>query len=183
MLRDRLRLSAPVRSVQLIDREQGSTLDAVIRTQREAAFQAGVQAGLQQALESSAARLDQAVEHMTSQHAEASAALNRTAVELALGIARSIIRREQLAGNYDMETIVREALHASGTGRNPCTVHLNPVDFEELKQLQWRNGTHLEADEGVAQGDVQVETGMGLLVRDTRTALDSIYRSLQEEAA
>lgn len=183
MLRDRLRLSAPIRSVQLLERASGSTLDAVIRSQREQAFHEGLQAGLRQGLEGAAARLEQAVEAIAAQREEAAASLNAAAVELAMGIAHAVLKREQLLGNYDMEGIVREALHASGVGRNPCSVHLNPADFESLRELNWRTGTQLEPDEGIAPGDVQVETGLGLLVRDSLTAMEAIRRNLLEEAA
>ena len=183
MLRDRLRLKAPIRSVRLLDRESSSTLDAVIRSRTQSAFEAGVAAGLQQGIDSAAARLEQAVECIDAQREEASKSLGSAAIELAMGIARSILKREQMLGNYDMERIVREALHESGVGRGACSVHLNPTDYEALRELNWRSGTRLEADEGIAPGDVQVETSLGLLVRDAMTSLDTIKRNLIEEAA
>lgn len=183
MLRDKLRLSAPIKAVRILPNEGQNTLDAVIQSQRQSTFESGVNAGIKQATAGSVARLDEAVELVNAQHAEALGQLNQVAVELALSIARSILKKEQLLGNYDMERIVRDALHESGVGRNPCTVHLNPIDYDNLKELQWRTGTHLKADEGVAQGDVQVETGIGLLVRDARSAMDTIRRNLLEEAA
>jgi flagellar biosynthesis/type III secretory pathway protein FliH len=127
--------------------------------------------------------LDQAAERVAAQEAEARAALARTASELALEIARTLLRREVGRGQYELETMVRETLAEAATGRSPCVVHLNPVDHARLADVRFRSGTRLESDEGVARGDVHVETSLGLLVRDLDGALDSIAKRLREELA
>ena len=126
------------------------------------------------ALELAAARLDAARE-------EAQAALARNAVALAVEIARTLVRKELMAGTHNIESMVREALAASGAGRGPCTVHLNPADIAQLQDVRFRAGTELEPDEAVARGDVHVETPHGLLVRENAEALRSIHERLLGE--
>jgi len=125
-------------------------------------------------LELAAARLDAARE-------EAEAALARNAVALAVEIARTLVRKELLAGTHNLESMVREALAASGAGRGPCTVHLHPADIAQLESVRFRSGTELEPDEAVARGDVHVETPHGLLVRENAEALRSIHERLLGE--
>jgi flagellar biosynthesis/type III secretory pathway protein FliH len=137
----------------------------------------GAEAGREEA----AAVLDRAVERLSALEVEARAALARAATELALEIARTLLRREIADGNYDLERIVREALGEAAVGRSPCVVHLNPTDHARLSVARFRSGTKLEADEGVARGDVHVETSLGLLVRDLDGALEAIGKRLQEE--
>ncbi len=126
------------------------------------------------ALELAAERLDRARE-------EAQAALARNTVQLAVEIARTLVRKELIAGTHNLESMVREALAASGAGRGPCTVHLNPADIAALEGVRFRAGTELEPDEAVARGDVHVETPHGLLVRETSEALRSIHERLLGE--
>lgn len=127
--------------------------------------------------------LDQAGARLVSLESEARAALARSAAELALEIARTLLRHEIGRGNYDIEKIVRETLAEAATGRSSCVVHLNPLDHARLGEVRFRSGTRIEPDEGVARGDVHVETALGLLVRDIDGALDSIAKRLQEELA
>ena len=100
---------------------------------------------------------------------------------LAVEIARTLVRKELMAGTHNMESMVREALAASGAGRGPCTVHLNPADLAQLESVRFRAGTELEADDAVARGDVHVETPHGLLVRENTEALRSIHERLLGE--
>ena len=140
------------------------------------AFEAGRAAGLVEA----AAGLERAVERLSSLEEEARASLARAAAELAVEIARVLMRREIGRGNYDLERIVRETLQEGAVGRSPCVVHLHPEDHARLSAVRFRSGTKLAPDEGVPRGDVHVETALGLLVRDVDGCLDAIAQRLQE---
>lgn len=145
--------------------------EAAARAAGEAAGRAELEQSLGRALEAALARLD-------ADRDEAATQLARTAVELALEIARTLLRLEIPAGRYDLEAIVREALACSETGRGDCVVHVNPLDAERLTRVPFRAGTELEADHGVPRGSVHVTTPQGLLVRDLDLALDSIRERL-----
>lgn len=126
----------------------------------------------------SAGALAAAVERLDVHRAEASLELAQTAVELALEIARHLVAVEVECGRHDIERIVREALAASGAGRGECVVHLHPADAAALAGTTFRAGTRVEADHGVARGEVQVETPNGLLVRNLGDAMDEIGRRI-----
>jgi len=131
--------------------------------------------------EAAAVVLDQLARELEEREERLKATLARTASELALEIARTLLRSEISEGRYDLERIVRDTLRDSGVGRGHCVVHLNPADHAQLAAARFRSGTRLEPDEGIARGNVHVETQLGLLVRDMDGALDSIARRLREE--
>lgn len=137
--------------------------------------------GERDACERAARALDAAVERLERSREEAAAQLARNAVTLAVEIARTLVRVEVDAGRHGLEDMVREALAASGAGRGPCQVHLNPRDLAQLSGARFRSGTVLEADDAVARGDVQVSAPHGLLVRETSEALRSIHERLLGE--
>ena len=175
MSRERLEspLADPLAGAELL----AHGAEAVLATRLERARAEGERRGRAAA----AAALDRAVERLAGVEEEARAALAHTAVELALEIARTLLRTELARGTYDIERIVRETLGEAAVGRSPCVVHLNPVDHARLAEASFRSGTRLEPDPGVGRGDVHVETALGLLVRDVDRALESIEKRLREE--
>lgn len=172
-LRLRLPLAARVRGVRLLARGAAAV-------QGELAARA---AGQRAALEAATARLEAAAERVERQAEAARAQLARAGTELGLEIARTLLRAEVARGHYDLEKLVRETLAQSGVGRGACVVHLNPADHARLADVRFRSGTRLEPDPGVAQGDVHVETALGVLVRDLDAALEAIAERLREEHA
>lgn len=137
--------------------------------------------GERAALEGPAKRLDEAVERLEAALVELRAEAERNAVELALGIARQLVRAELSEGTHDVERIVRDTLAQSGVGRGACVVHLHPADFERLRNVVFRAGTKLEADEDVPRGSVHVTTPKGLLVHEVDACLDAITERLRGE--
>jgi len=137
----------------------------------------------QRGREAAGSCLDAAVLRLNAIEEEVRGSLAHTAVELALEIARTLLRTELTRGNYDLERLVRETLGEASVGRSACVVHLHPADHARLADVRFRSGTRLEPDEGVARGDVHVETTLGLLVRDLDGALDSIGKRLREDLA
>ncbi len=175
MSRERLALDAPVTGASLLAHGE----PAVRELLRARALAEGERRGRAAAAE----RLDQAVERLETVERESRAALVSSACELALEIARALLRSEITRGNYDLEGIVRETLGEAAVGRSPCVVHLHPSDHARLSEVRFRSGTRVEADQGVPKGDVHVETSLGLLVRDLDSALESIGKRLREELA
>ena len=173
MSRDELTLGAPLVEAKLLAHGKGEARGVLL----ERALAEGERRGR----ESAAALLDQAVARLATLEEDSRAALARTAAELALEIARTLLRAELQRGNYEIERIVRETLGEAAVGRAPCVVHLNPADHARLSEVRFRSGTRLEPDPGVARGDVHVETAIGLLVRDIDGALEAIGKRLQEE--
>lgn len=175
MSRDRLQLESPPVGARILAHGQAGVRQALLKRAGEE--------GLRRGRDEAARLLDEAVLVVTRQSEDFRKALARTASELALEIARTLLRSELKRGAHDIERIVRDTLQAAAVGRTPCVVHLNPADHARLVQARFRSGTRLEPDEGVSPGDVHVETALGLFVRDIDLALGSIQQQLGEEFA
>lgn len=175
MSRERLALESPARAARLLAHGTAAVQAYRLRRELEEAELRG--------REAAAAVLDAAARRTQELEEASRTALARAASELALEIARVLLRREIARDNYDVERIVRETLAEAATGRNPCVVHLHPADHARLAGVRFRSGTRLQPDEGVARGCVHVETSLGLLVRDLDCALESIQKRLLEELA
>lgn len=174
MSREELALDAPVAEARLLA-HGAAARELLLACARAEGERAG--------REAAGAALDAAVLRLNVIEEEVRASLARTAAELALEIARTLLRTELARGNYDLERIVRETLGEASVGRSACVVHLHPADHARLADVRFRSSTRLEPDEGVARGDVHVETALGLLVRDLDGALESIGKRLQEDLA
>ena len=156
-------------------------LDDALARRIEAARREGVEIGRSQDRDRAAAALDQACARLDEHRERAAEALARTAVEVAVEIARTIVRSEIAGGRHAIESMVRDALAASGAGRDACVIHLNPLDAAALEGVRFRAGTSVEPDEAVARGDVHVSTSQGLLVRETHDALRAVHERLLAE--
>jgi flagellar assembly protein FliH len=136
--------------------------------------------GAEEALSEVAGEVERIVSALEGERAAVQANLARVSVELALVIAREVVRREIRAGNYDLEAIVRESLAEASLAAGPCRVRVSPKDRTALEAVPFRSGTTLVADEGVRRGDVQVETALGMLVRESARLLDAVEQRLLE---
>lgn len=141
----------------------------------------GLAEGEARALMGAVHRLDEAAVQLLRAREESDRAVAEDSAKLALVIAREIVRKEIDAGHYDIERIVREALHVSGAGRAECVVHLHAEDLKRLSGVAFRSATRLEADPEVSRGDVHVSTPRGVVVRDLDAALASVMERLKED--
>jgi flagellar biosynthesis/type III secretory pathway protein FliH len=170
---ERIELAGPVAGVRLLAHGEAAVRDVLVQRARVEGTAAGrAEAG---------ALLDLAAERIAALEEEARAALAHTATELALEIARTLLRKELARDGHDIERIVRDTLGEAAVGRGACVVHLHPSDHERLADVRFRGATRIAPDEGVARGDVHVETALGLLVRDVDASLAEIGRRLREE--
>ncbi len=178
-----VRMHAPPRAARLHPGGLGDLAAAVDRRRDEALRAAGAEAAARELRDGACAALDAAAERLEADRARLAEELAPTAVELALAIARELLRAEVDAGRYDLEAIVRDTLRAADHGHGTCAVHLNPEDAAALAGARFRAGVHVEPDTGVGRGCVHVATPQGLLVRDLRGALDGVAAKLREGAA
>jgi flagellar biosynthesis/type III secretory pathway protein FliH len=147
------------------------------------ARQSGFDAGVAEAHQTAAKALEQAVSRLDQAREEALDAMTTSTVELAVEIARQIVRVEIQADNYDLERIVRGSLAQSGLGRGQAVVHVSPTDYDRLQQVTFRNGTEVAIDTNLEQGDVHIQSAQGLLVREVSECLASIREQLLEDLA
>jgi flagellar biosynthesis/type III secretory pathway protein FliH len=105
------------------------------------------------------------------------------AVELGLGIARSLVRSELANDRHDIEAIVRDVLTATTDGRTTTLIRVSESDAERLKEVTFRAATEVIADESVSTGSARVETPQGVLVRDVDESLRVISARLTEQVS
>lgn len=174
-------LPRPPAGVRVVDGTSEEFVARVRRASIDEAYARGLADGERRALERGAGALDAAAERLDEARLKAQPELAQTAIDLAIEIARAVVRCEIAAGHHGIERIVRETLASSGVGRGACVVHVNPADAERLKPIPFRAGTVVEADPEVAPGDVHVTTPHGVLVRDADEVLAAVRDRLHAE--
>lgn len=127
--------------------------------------------------------LEKAGEELVAAREVAESALASDAVNLAVEIARQLLRIEISEQNYGLEEIVRSTLAASDIKRGRCVVHLNPDDVAALEGVTFRDETEITADPEIAPGTVVLETPKGLLVREPEIVLEDIREQLLQDIA
>ncbi len=136
--------------------------------------------GYDSATQSAAQALDSAAQTLEDLRAELHSSVVETSIQLALEIAGELIHKEVSQGNHDMTAIVRQALTSASNSSRRAVLHVNPKDAEALAEIPFRSGTEVESDPAVRQGDVQLDTDQGLLVRNMDECLSSIRENLRE---
>lgn len=179
----RVELSTPPSGARLI---AGTAVDYLARLSKERedrAYARGRADGAADAASTSGRALEKACAALEAARAESLDAVARDTVELAIAIAEEIVRVEVGLDRHAIERIVREALAATGVGRGPCVIHVNPRDAARLASTSFRTGTTVEADPDVAAGDCHITTPRGLCVREIESLLVTIAERLREETA
>ena len=164
---------------------QAGQLEGYLERTHQAALQEarleGRSDGQAAALEGAAAALEAAASQLEEQRSECLEEVTPLAVELALGIARRLVRAELAAERHDIEAIVRDVLAATGSGRTTTKIYVSPEDAARLSDVQLRAATEVVADEAVSTGSVRVETPQGVLVRDIDECMQSVADRLNKE--
>lgn len=176
-----MRPGAAVRDARTLELEGAEPLARLLREAHARGHAEGRDAGALEAAAQGAARLQDAAGALEEQADQLRTQAAATALELGLVIARELVLKEVARGEHDLEAMVRSALAEAGPGRGACVVHLNPADAAALVGVEFRAGTRIESDPGVRAGDVQVETAMGLVVRDLDACLQDLAVRLREE--
>jgi len=104
---------------------------------------------------------------------------------LSVEIARKILTRKIDQGEYDIQTIIEEALRCAPARQN-LVVRVNPEDLATCQQFQQANpGTQfaeldLVADWGIARADCLVETPKGIVKSFVEEHLARIGEALEK---
>jgi flagellar biosynthesis/type III secretory pathway protein FliH len=126
-------------------------------------------------LEEMAARLEQLYREIFSSHHEAIA-------RLAVEIARKILMRNISDGDYQIESIIKEALKNAPESSH-TVVRLNPLDLANLQNLQAASQTslgdvQLTADTGIGRAECVVENPKGMIKVLIEEHLEQIGKAL-----
>ena len=130
-----------------------------------------------QTLEAVAAKLQLVYERAIVEHRQAIA-------KLAVEIARKILAQKVKDGEYQIESIIHEALNNSPT-RQDIVVRLNPQDFTRCQQMQQQGeaafaGIKFVADAGIGPAQCVVETPKGKVESLIDEHLEQVGRALSK---
>jgi flagellar assembly protein FliH len=129
-----------------------------------------------QALESAAQKLQFVYERMIVEHRQAIA-------KLSLEIARKILVQKVKDGDYQIETIIQEALN-NAPARQNIVVRLNPQDLAKCQQMQQDNGiiasVKLVADTAIGPAECIVETPKGKVESLIDGHLEQVAKALSK---
>jgi flagellar biosynthesis/type III secretory pathway protein FliH len=129
-----------------------------------------------QALESLVARLNQFYEGAFAEHKEEIA-------KLSVEIARKILVRKVQEGDYEIESIVKEALNNAPTQQD-VVVHLNPEDLAEYQKVQQEDvgstlaGLKFIADPNIGRAECMLETPKGIVESLIDEHLEQVGKAL-----
>ena len=148
--------------------------DAVVSVQELEAF-AALYHNASAVLQDAAAKLNQLCEEIIAGHHEAIA-------RLSVEIARKVIMRNIEEGDYEIESIIKEALR-NAPKNTDIVVRLNPRDLANFQQLRSSgetdlSGFELEADPGVGQAECVVESSKGIIKVLIDEHLEQISKAL-----
>lgn len=173
--------------------------DAMQRRAYEEGFALGRKEGRERGLEEGRAqariehrerveRLKALFDVLAAPLAELDAEVERAIVDLAMLVARHLVRRELKTDPGEVVAVVREAIaHLPVAARNP-RIRLNPDDLELVREVlapaDGEGGWRLEADPLVTRGGCLVETETSLIDATVEARLAAIVaRALGGERA
>jgi flagellar biosynthesis/type III secretory pathway protein FliH len=140
-----------------------------------------------QAFQRLLANLGEVATELQTQECQRLEEMQQVAVELAVAIASRLVHERIAAGDYAVETLVREAISGLKTAQ-PITIHLNPQDLDLLEKRLAKiqppppdlNKLQFVADAQVGRGDCQAETGETSVLSQIQEQLGGIRKHLLE---
>jgi flagellar assembly protein FliH len=129
-----------------------------------------------EALEAAAQKMQLVYERMIVEHRKAIA-------KLSIEIARKILVQKVKDGDYQIESIIQEALN-NAPARQNIVVRLNPQDLAKCQQMQQGNGiiesVKLVADTAIGPAECIVETPKGKVESLIDGHLEQVARALSK---
>lgn len=133
------------------------------------------------ALASASAAVERAAAELAGLRRRVLAEAERQVLELAVEMARTVLRQEVDAGRHDPAPIVQAAL-AQLPPRAEVTVRLHPSDFARYGSAAAGEGRlRVLADATVPAAGCRVECGQGVVEADPQRQLDEIRQTLLTE--
>ena len=173
--------TAPDGVAEAINQEPSHTSAEQIAKAQEIEQLQGHLAQSCQLIEAIAAKLGTLYEQTLEQH-------RSDIAKLAVEIARKILSNQIAQGDYDIQSVVQEALQGAPTRQN-VTIRVNPEDLPQCQQLQQDNpdghfaDLSFVPDWSIARADCVVETPKGIVesfVEDhLRRITDALERAQQ----
>ncbi len=179
-----VKLATPIDSIKVIESQgmavESGTSPADLQGDIDGAAQDDLEIQKQQyqqairVLEAAAEKLHRVYEKMVVEHRQAIA-------KLAVEIARKILAQKVKDGDYQIESIIQEALNNAPTRQN-IVVRLNPQDLARCQQMQQGDGTlasvKLVTDPDIGPAQCVIDTPKGRVESLIDEHLEQVSRAL-----
>jgi flagellar assembly protein FliH len=163
-----------------------AALEARLRQETQCAYRQGEEAGRQAAgleLEPVLRKLAISIEEIASMRPRLRRQAERDVVELALAVARRVLRRQVETDPDALAGLVKAALEKQSL-REVSVVRVHPRFLasteNQLRQIGTPSAVRIEADTRLEPGAVLVETASGELDASVETQLDEISRGFAD---
>jgi flagellar assembly protein FliH len=182
-----LKLAMPIDSIKVIESQAMAVEPGTSATDFQGDIEGEAQDELEiqkqryeqamQVIEGAAEKLYRVYEKMIVEHRQAIA-------KLAVEIARKILAQKVKEGDYQIESIIQEALNNAPT-RQDIVVRLNPQDLARCQQMQQQGeGAYADvkfvADPGIGPAQCVVETPKGKVESLIDEHLEQVGRALSK---
>lgn len=175
----KIQLEKPIASAGLFDAAAGRTTTASPEVQQTQTQELHKTSLIQayKALQDATNKINELQENLFNQHKEQVA-------KLSVEIARKILMQKVQQGDYQIETIVRNALENAPTHQD-IVVHLNPEDLIQCQKLQEDDATDTLAgiklipDQNIGRAECTLETSKGIIESLIEQHLEQIAKALQ----
>lgn len=178
-------LDKPITAVKVLtaeDAEQGLNLKgsatSAVKAMQGLDAQKAAFSQTCQILKDLISKLNQFYDRVFSEHREAIA-------KLSVEIARKVLVQKVRDGDYEIESIVKEALK-NAPSRRDIVVHLNPGDLERCQKAQqdeqngMLSGIKFVSDPDVGQAECVLESPKGIIKSLIDEHLEQIVKSLKK---
>lgn len=179
-----LKLAKPIDSIKVIESQGMAVEPGTSPADLQGDIEGGIQDELEiqkqryeqamQVIEAAAEKLHRVYEKMIVEHRQAIA-------KLAVEIARKILAQKVKDGDYQIESIIQEALNNSPTRQN-VVVRLNPQDLARCQQMQQGDGAFasvkLVADPDIGPAQCVIDTPKGKVESLIEEHLEQVARAL-----
>ena len=185
-------LESPVESTQILQEGATDAKQPVAKASEPAAAADIKQTGLNQDLANQkellaqlCATLQAIVDKLNTLYDEIFAGQKEEIARLSLEIARKILVQKVQDGDYQIESIVKEALENAPT-RQDVVVHLNPQDMEQYQKAMETDeskalaGIKLVADSGLGRAECTVESTKGIVKSLINEQLEQVGKALEK---
>ena len=183
-----INLAKPIRSVKILDNyggdgessRQSGVTGAVNPGQDKLTEDLGIQ---KSALSQICQILQKLVDELNQLHEKIFAEHREEISKLSVEIARKILMQKVRDGDYEIESIVKEALKNTPT-RQDLVVHLNPEDLAQCQKLQQTDasgtlaGIKFVADSNIGRAECLLETPKGVIESAINEKLEIIGKAL-----
>ncbi len=182
-----INLSRPVSSVGILDNYSRPSGGEHVQTQGCAGQAAAEELDAQKALFVRACQTVNGVADKLGEFCEKMFAGHREEIaHLSVEIARKILMHKVENGDYEIESIVKEAID-NAPGRQDLTVHLNPDDVTQCQKAQEAEpngalvGIEFVSDSNIGRAECLLESPKGIVKSLIDENLERIARALSQE--